>query len=104
MPVFAPPSVVELPAIADPECYESTALRHARYYAPRAAVGRSVLKVGGTYSTVANPTQAQLASCDPVKWPNGTEGPEYYLGGHIYELTAAQVTALTAAGYGGYIS
>lgn len=99
MPLFAPPTVVELPAIADPERYDLAALRHARYYAPRVAVGRSVLKISGSYQTVANPTQAQLDSCDEVLWPDGTIAPEFYLGGHIYDITAAQAAALTTAGY-----
>lgn len=99
MPLFAPPTVVELPAIADPERYPVISLRQARYYAPRAAVGRSVLKIGGTYRTVANPTQAQLESCDLVTWPDGTRSPEFYLGGHIYQVTSAVGTALTTAGF-----
>ena len=61
--------------------------------------GRSVLKTGGTYRTVDNPTDAQLAACDTVLWPDGTIRPEYYLGGHVTEVTAAQAAALTAAGY-----
>lgn len=53
--------------------------------APREA---SVLKIGGVYITVAGPTTDQLSAATEV-----------YLGGHVNELTGAQVAALTEAGY-----
>ena len=34
----------------------------------------------------------------------GDEGTDWFLGGHVYTITAGQATALTAAGFGAYIT
>lgn len=62
------------------------------------------MRRAGVYETVDVPTHDELVACDPVKWPNGEVSPEFYLGGHIYEVTADVAAALTAAGYGAYLT
>ena len=63
-----------------------------RYYGPYLQ-GRSVVKIGGIYQTVDTPDQLTLA-----------EATEVYLGGHAYVVSAAVAAALTAQGYGAYIT
>jgi hypothetical protein len=57
------------------------------------ARGRTVLREGGVYSTVDSPSADRVAAASEV-----------YMGGHAYEVTAAQAAALTAAGYTVYSS
>lgn len=57
------------------------------------AVGRSVLKIDGTYVTIDTPTVDQINSAT-----------EYYAGGHIYTVDSLVAAALTAAGYGSGLS
>lgn len=87
MPTFTPPTVDDLPALLPTTRGPARDLwkwhgGHAR--------GRTVLKEGGAYSTVDAfaETQARLTAADFV-----------YLGGHVYEVSAAEAAALTAAGY-----
>lgn len=56
-------------------------------------VGQSVLKINGTYQTISNPTVTQTLEAD-----------ECYLGGHVYEVNETIAAALTAAGYGEFLS
>jgi hypothetical protein len=56
-------------------------------------VGLSVLNTAGVFATVQYPSDAQIEAADAV-----------YLGGHVHTITAAESDALTAAGYGAYIS
>lgn len=51
-------------------------------------VGQSVLKISGTYQTILDPTEDQIASATEV-----------YRGGHVYEVSDTVATALTNAGY-----
>lgn len=55
---------------------------------PNGPRGRSVVKIGGVYSTVDSPTQAQQ-----------DVATEVYIGGHIYEISDAVAASLIAAGY-----
>lgn len=54
-----------------------------------------------------SPYLGDLSSIDPttsaVLGP-GVEGKTYFLGGRIYQITTAQATALTAAGFGANIT
>lgn len=65
---------------------------------------------GATFKSDEFPYVGDLASVDPttsaVVGPsaNAKEGVTYFLGGHVYTITAAQVTALTASGYGAFIT
>ncbi len=62
-----------------------------RYYTLQRGV--TVLKnQDGTYTTKVSPTQDELAAAAFA-----------YRGGYVYTLTDAEVTALTAAGFGAYI-
>jgi hypothetical protein len=54
--------------------------------------GRSVVKLSGTWTTTDEPDSTGL-----------TEGVDLFLGGHVYDITSAMATELTAAGYGAYI-
>lgn len=58
-----------------------------------ATYGISVLNEGGAYRQVRSPAQTELEAATA-----------YYLGGHRYEITAAEQAALTAAGYSAYIT
>lgn len=55
---------------------------------PNGPRGRSVIKLNGVYITLDGPTQAQQDAATEV-----------YIGGHIYEISDAVATSLTAAGY-----
>lgn len=90
MPTFTPPIVHDVPRVL-PET-RGVPFLLMRHYSelPR---GRTVVKVGGVYSTVDNPEQSLL-----------DVATEVYLGGHIYTITDAVATALTAAGYGSGIT
>ena len=89
MPTFVPPTADTVsPVLADP--HPGNALfRHYK----RRACGRSVLKESGVYTTVDNPPADRVNAADVA-----------YIGGHRYEVTAAEATALTNAGYGAYLS
>lgn len=50
--------------------------------------GRSVLKNSGVYTIVDTPTSDQCDAADI-----------FYLGGHIYEVSEDEATALTTAGF-----
>lgn len=65
---------------------------------------------GATFTSTEFPYVGDLASVDPttsaVVGPsaNAKEGVTYFLGGHVYTISAAQVTALTASGFGANIT
>lgn len=90
MSTFRPPVAYTLARVL-PET-RGPALSLFRRYS-RLPVGQSVLKIDGTYQTIPNPTQAQCEAATEV-----------YLGGREYEVSSAVATALTAAGYGAYLS
>jgi len=77
LPKFFPPTVEEGPA-GSGLFYRYT---HTR--------GVSVLKTSGVYATKRYPTQDEI-----------TAATEYYAGGHEYEVTSAQKSAIIAAGIG----
>lgn len=90
MSSFEPPTVFDNPAVL----WSTPGYKRAlfKFYGPYER-GRSVVRIGGVYQTLDYPDQDLLALASEV-----------YLGGHIYPLTDAQVTDLTAAGYGEFIS
>lgn len=55
--------------------------------------GLTVLKNGGFYTTVENPAAEDVEAADAA-----------YLGGRAYEVTTEEADALTAAGYGSYLT
>lgn len=61
---------------------------------------------GTTWQQGLYPFQSSLQTSDAVTGAANTrqEGVDYFLGGHVYLITQAQATALTAAGFGAYIS
>lgn len=79
---FTPPS--------HPELYQIT---------PRSSLfikintGYTVLKTGGSYVQVSDTTPEAIAAADAA-----------YLGGRSYAVDAAEIAALTAAGYGAYVA
>ena len=89
-PVFTPPVAADLPWVNAET--PPPARNLYRHYGP-AERGRSVIRVGGVYRTVDSPDQITLSAAT-----------EIYLGGHVYTVTATVAAALTAAGYGGYIT
>jgi len=74
---FTPPTVEEGPA--------GDNVLHYRYKLPR---GITVIKESGVYRQERYPYAEDLANADL-----------YYLGGHRYEVSATEKTALEAAGY-----
>lgn len=72
-------------------------------------MGKTVYRVGGVWSETANPPWATIAAADVVAAadrPGGertdsTDRDRYvFLGGRVYEVSAAVAAELTAAGYG----
>ena len=55
--------------------------------------GLTVLKSGSSYVTVETPSAEQLQAADIA-----------YIGGHPYPVSVDEAAALTAAGYGSYLS
>lgn len=53
---------------------------------------QSVVRMGGTFQTVKTPFWGSLADA-------GDEGTDWFLGGHIYQVTPAVAIELTNAGY-----
>ncbi len=97
MPFFAPPVVYDNPTsyppgteARQPVPVDRSTNRMFSHYNRTVgrARGRSVLRVGGVYSTVDTPDTNQVAAAT-----------EYYAGGHVYEVTSEVASALTAAGY-----
>lgn len=79
MPCFTPP--VRQEASSDPFW--------GRYSIP---VGESVVRSpGGTFITQPYPWLGDLM--------NLTDGVDYFLGGHVYQVSTAVAAELTAAGY-----
>jgi hypothetical protein len=83
---FTPPTTPETPWVNAES--PPLARRLFRYYGPTNR-GRSVLRIGGVYRTVDNPSQDLLATASEV-----------YLGGHVYVVDDTTAAALSAAGYG----
>ena len=79
MPTFTPPTR-RVPV-------QNKGLRYAYYE------GITVLKTAGAYTQVQAPTQDDINAADIA-----------YLGGHSYAVDSTEAAALTAAGYGAYIS
>lgn len=96
MPVFTPPTVLDLSSVSEnPDEIARNPIGYAlmRHYGPKGPRGRTVLKESGVYTTVDLPEADRIAAADAV-----------YLGGHIYDVDATEAAALTAAGYGAYLS
>ena len=77
MPKFFPPTIEEGPA------------GFGMFYRYKLTRGISVLKIGNTYYKIRVPSTDQVESAS-----------EYYAGGHEYEVSSAQKTALLNAGIG----
>ena len=77
MPKFFPPTVNEGPA------------GYGLFYRYQLIRGVSVLKTDGVYTKVRVPSTDQIDAAS-----------EYYAGGHEYEVTSGQKSALIAAGIG----
>lgn len=77
MPTFFPPTIDEGPA------------GFGLFYRYKLKRGISVLKIGSTYKKYRVPTTDQIEASS-----------EYYAGGHEYEVSEAQKSALIAANIG----
>lgn len=93
MPTFNPPTANDLPGIT-PET-KGIQYRLFRYYGnnPR---GKSVVMVAGHWTTMDYPSSEDFVQ--------GTDGINFFLGGHIYTITAGQAATLTADGFGAFIT
>ena len=78
MPLFTPPTRLE--ASSDPF--------FGRYRIP---VGESVVRVNGTFTTQPYPWLGDLDGL--------VDGEDYFLGGHVYEVSDEVAAELTTAGY-----
>lgn len=95
-PVFSPPTVDDGPAVDfDKKEMEENPLGYRLFRHSRGRTrGRTVLKAAdGTYTTVDTPTQDQVDAAAVA-----------YMGGRVYQITAAEAASLTAAGYGSNIN
>lgn len=73
-----------------------SALEHVRFHGRVTRsqnVGLTVLKTGASYTVVADPLYEQISAADIM-----------YLGGRSYQVDGTEAAALTAAGYGAYLS
>lgn len=81
MPTFTPPSFEEgMPTTVKPLCYF------------RQTSSSSVVRINGVLTSVRTPSQEQLEAA-------GKEGVDWFIGGHIYTVSSATATELTAAGF-----
>ena len=110
MPTFTPPAELTLPSINPPDKdpldpRDPTAYALFRHFGPRGFSGITVIKnEDGTYTETTYPTHDELQAAKQQVWPDGEKRPVYYLGGHIYSVTAAEAADLGAAGYGAYLT
>lgn len=93
--LFSTPVVYDVPRVLPGT--RGVARRAGRWMNPLPR-GRSVVRISGTYTTVDNPTSGQLEAA------GNRDGIDFFLGGHIYTISDAVAAALTAAGYGPYIT
>lgn len=94
MPFFHPPTHLVVPPVLPKGSKGQTPAMYAlmRHYGPSSR-GMTVLKINGSYATYDMPDANTMALAT-----------EIYQGGHEYVITAAQATALTAAGYGAFVT
>lgn len=90
MPLFTPPTEPEIPLHDPDDRRKVNAL--LRHYKPLEK-GVTVLKSGGVWARAPYPTINQLRDADKA-----------LLGGHVHEITDAEATELTAAGFGDRIN
>lgn len=93
MATFNPPVAYDNPAVLP----TTTGIKYRlfRYYGPYPR-GRSVVLVNGHWTIMDTPFNDTYVQ--------GKDGVDFFLGGHVYNLTSAQVTALTADGLAAYIT
>jgi hypothetical protein len=82
-----------MPTLVTPTVREGMSVRTGlwRYYS--LDVGITLVVSGATVTEIQHPWQGDIEDWDFV-----------YLGGHEYEITDAEATTLTNAGYGAYIT
>lgn len=81
MPTFTPPSFEEaMPTRVKPLCYF------------RLTRSSSVVRINGVLTSVRTPSHEQLVAA-------GTEGVDWFIGGHIYNVSDATATELENAGF-----
>jgi hypothetical protein len=100
VPTFTPPTEQTVPALeADSRGLQA---RLFRFYVAGTR-GRNVFKMPDGSYTEAQPQQ--LSNPDPINTASNAVTPAVtYYGGHSYTVTTVEAAALTAAGYGAYIS
>lgn len=85
MPTFTPPTVDEAPA--------GTGRLFSRYKLTR---GISVVKVNGHFVEKRYPSLLDLEGL--------TDGTDYFLGGHIYTISAGVAAGLITDGFSAYVT
>jgi hypothetical protein len=101
MPTFTPPTQDRTPAVLP----ETRGLQLALYRHVRPiAQGLNIWKMpDGTYLLDQQPQQ--LSNPDPARHDDDATTPVItYYGGHVYTVSTAEAAALTAAGYGAYLT
>lgn len=76
-----------------PSRSEHTGEKHPLWGRMRINRGVSLLKQGGLYRQVENPTAEETTAADI-----------YYIGGHVYTVTQGEAVALATAGYGEWVT
>jgi hypothetical protein len=62
--------------------------------------GQTVIRENGTWSTIGTyAPQSRLDGADSIRDAGGNVVPGYFLGGHVYQVSAAIGAELTSAGY-----
>lgn len=98
---FSPPTLDRTPAVLpDTRGVQYALWRHVRPMAQ----GLNLFKMSdGTYLLDQQPSN--LSNPDPVRADWDVNVPVFtYYGGHIYTISDAEAAALTAAGYGAYVT
>jgi hypothetical protein len=93
MPTFFPPIAYDNPAILP----DTQGIKRElfKYYGPYPR-GRSVVLVSGHWTVMDYPLNEVYVQ--------GQDGIDFFLGGHQYQVSASIAAALTADGFGGYLS
>lgn len=68
------------------------------------ARGTTVIRTGGVWASVPNPTTDTTEAADLILFPDGHTKPAVLLGGHVTPITTDIATELTAQGYGDQVT
>lgn len=95
MPIFSPPYEIEwtfAEGVRSPS--------DKRFWSHvKGGRGHTVIRTGGVYRTVSNPSHTELEAADDIRAANGELVKAVFLGGHVHQVTSDIADELAAAGY-----